>query len=71
MSLSGHARHQIVALRREADGDVHAGLDYATLDVIPDLATRFRAVLDTNLSHRHVGEDHEQSFRDVKEHPAG
>ncbi len=72
VTLSGHARHQIAQLRREAAQDVQAGLDYPMLDTrLHDLATRFRAAVDGDLSQQHVGEDHKHSFQTVKQHPAG
>jgi hypothetical protein len=68
--LSAGAHRQIAALRQEADHDVRAGLAYATLDAdLHQLASRFRAVIDTDLTQLHAGESHRQSFQTVKEQP--
>jgi hypothetical protein len=70
VSLSGHARSQIAALRAEAARDVRAGLPYPTLDAdLKDLATRLRAAVDQDLARQHVGEDHRHSNESVKQHP--
>ncbi|HEU0318450.1 MAG TPA: hypothetical protein VFR49_14030, partial [Solirubrobacteraceae bacterium] len=71
VSLSGSARHQIVALRQEASQDVRAGLDYPTLDAkLHALATRFHAVVDGDLTQQHVGEAHKHHFQTEKLNPA-
>jgi hypothetical protein len=71
VKLSGHANQQIKQLRQQADQDVHAGLDYPTLDAhLHDLATQFRATVDADLTQQHQHEDHKQSFQTVKQNPA-
>ena len=70
VKLSGHANQQIKQLRQLADQDVHAGLDYPTLDArLHDLAAQFRAVVDNDLVAQHQGEDHKQSFQSLKDNP--
>ncbi len=71
VSLSGSARHQIVQLRQEVSQDVRSGLDYPTLDAkLHDLATRFHAVVDSDLAQQHVGEAHKHHLQTEKQNPA-
>jgi hypothetical protein len=71
VKLSGHANQQIKQLRQQADQDVHAGLDYPTLDArLHDLATQLRATVDGDLTQQHKPEGHRQSLQTVKENPA-
>ncbi|MEA2355844.1 MAG: hypothetical protein QOD61_1973 [Solirubrobacteraceae bacterium] len=68
--LSTGARHQIDQLHHEADQDVRAGLDYPTLDAkLTDLAHRFRAVVDTDLTHQHATEHDKHSSKTLKQQP--
>ncbi len=72
VSLSGHARHQLALLRREAAQDVRSGLAYPTLDAdLKNLAARVHAVVDQDLAQQKVGEVHRHSNESVKQHPAG
>jgi hypothetical protein len=66
--LSTGARHQIDQLHHEADQDVRAGLDYPTLDAkLTDLAHRFRAVVDTDLTRQHATEHDKHSSKTLKQ----
>jgi putative peptide zinc metalloprotease protein len=69
-TLDATAHAQIVAVRREADQDVHAGLDYPTLDSrLHLLAQRLRAAVDGGLTRQGVGESDKHSNQDLKEGP--
>lgn len=69
-TLDAAAHAQIVSLRQQADQDVHAGLDYPTLDSrLHQLAQAFRAAVDNGLVRQGVTETDKQSNQDVKQPP--
>jgi hypothetical protein len=71
VKLSDRANQQIKDLRQQVAQEVHAGLDYPTLDAhLHDLATQFRADVDADLARQHEHEDHKQSLQSVKQNPA-